>query len=98
MYTELLEQLREGLTAKTQKQMFLEIIMMTYSYVHRAINSEAFPQCSGSLYDSQLMTGRGRGRYCYRPEARAEAEKFLRSEIKRILGDVKYCISVKYSI
>ncbi|MCH1983360.1 spore photoproduct lyase [Ruminococcus sp. OA3] len=88
MYTELFEQLREGLTAKTQKQMFLEIIMMTYSYVHRAINSEAFPNAP-DLYDSQLMTGRGRGRYCYRPEARAEAEEFLRAEADRILGDVK---------
>ena len=88
MYTELLEQLREGLTAKTQKQMFLEIIMMTYSYVHRAINSEAFPNAP-DLYDSQLMTGRGRGRYCYRPEARAEAEKFCVLKLKRILGDVK---------
>lgn len=88
MYTELLEQLRDGLTEKAQKQMFLEIIMMTYSYVHRAINSEAFPNAL-DLYDKQLMTGRGRGRYCYRPEARAEAEEFLRSEIKRILGNVK---------
>lgn len=88
MYTELLEQLRDGLTEKAQKQMFLEIIMMTYSYVHRAINSEAFPNAI-DLYDKQLMTGRGRGRYCYRPEARAEAEEFLRSEIKRILGNVK---------
>ena len=33
------------------------------------------------------MTGRGRGRYCYRPEARAEAEEFLRREIRRVLGD-----------
>lgn len=88
MYTELLEQLRDSLTEKAQKQMFLEIIMMTYSYVHRAINSEAFPNAI-DLYDKQLMTGRGRGRYCYRPEARAEAEEFLRSEIKRILGNVK---------
>lgn len=88
MYTELLEQLRDDLTEKAQKQMFLEIIMMTYSYVHRAINSEAFPNAL-DLYDKQLMTGRGRGRYCYRPEARAEAEEFLRSEIKRILGNVK---------
>ena len=47
MYTELLEQLRDDLTEKAQKQMFLEIIMMTYSYVHRAINSEAFPECVG---------------------------------------------------
>lgn len=88
MYTELLEQLRAGLTKKMQKQMFLEIILMTYSYIHRAINSEAFPNAP-DLYDRQLMTGRGRGRYCYKPEARAEAEEYLRSEVKRVLGDVK---------
>lgn len=88
MYTQLLEQLREGLTEKMKKQMFLEIILMTYSYIHRAINSEAFPNAP-DLYDSRLMTGRGRGRYCYTIQARAEAEEFLRSEIKRILGDVK---------
>ena len=88
MYTELLEQLREGLTEKMQKQMFLEIILMTYSYVHRAINSEAFPN-SPDLYDQMLMTGRGRGKYCYKPEARAEAEEFLRREIKRVFGDGK---------
>lgn len=86
MYTGLLEELREGLTEKMRKQMFLEIILMTYSYVHRAINSEAFP-CAPDLYDRELMTGRGRGRYCYRPQARAEAEEYLRGEIKRILGE-----------
>lgn len=88
MYTALLEQLQEGLSQKMRQQMFIEIILMTYSYVHRAINREAFPQAM-ELYDSQLMTGRGRGRYCYRPEARAGAEAFFRSEIRRILGDVK---------
>lgn len=63
---------------------------MTYSYVHRAINSEAFPN-SPDLYDKEKMTGRGRGRYCYRPEIRAEAENFLREEIKRIFGDASIC-------
>ena len=87
LYTELLEQLRAGLTEKMQKQMFLEIILMTYSFVHRAINSAAFPQAP-DLYDARLMTGRGRGKYGYTPAARAEAEEFLRTEIKRILGDV----------
>lgn len=87
MYTGLLEELEAGLTEKMKKQMFLEIILMTYSYVHRAINSEAFPRVP-DLYDKELMTGRGRGRYCYRPEVRAEAEEYLRTEIKRILGDV----------
>lgn len=87
LYTELLEQLRDGLTEKMKKQMFLEVILMTYSYVHRAINSEAFPD-NPDLYDRELMTGRGRGRYCYRPEQRAVAEAWLRDEIARILGDV----------
>lgn len=88
MYTGLLKELEEGLTAKVKKQMFLEIILMTYSYVHRAINSEAFP-AAPDLYDGELMTGRGRGRYCYREDSRKEAEEFLRSEVKRIMGDVK---------
>lgn len=87
LYTELLKELEAGLTDKMKKQMFLEIILMTYSYVHRAINSEAFPGVS-DLYNKELMTGRGRGRYCYRPGVRAEAEEFLRAEIKRILGNV----------
>ena len=87
LYTGLLEELRDGLTEKARNQMFLEIILMTYSYIHRAINSEAFPNAP-ELYDTEQMTGRGRGRYCYRPEVRAEAETYLRGEIKRILGDM----------
>ncbi|MEY8298033.1 MAG: radical SAM protein [Emergencia timonensis] len=88
LYTELLEQLRDGLSEKVKKEMFLEIILMTYSYIHRAINGDAFPNAP-DLYDKELMTGRGRGKYCYKPEERKKAEEFLRSEIKRILGDVK---------
>lgn len=88
MYTGLLEELEAGLSEKMKRNMFLEIIMMTYSYVHRAINNEAFPNAP-DLYDRELMTGRGRGRYCYRTQIREEAEQFLRTQIKRILGDVQ---------
>lgn len=86
-YTQLLEQLNQGLTEKLKKKMFLEIILMSYSYIHRAINSEAFPNAV-ELYDKELMTGRGMGRYCYRKEAREEAEQFLRKEVMRVLKDV----------
>ena len=88
LYTGLLEELREGLSEEMKGQMFIEIILMTYSFVHRAINGEAFPMAP-DLYDKELMTGRGRGRYCYRPGAREEAEAFLRGGIRRILGDVE---------
>ena len=87
MYTGLLEELEAGLTRKMKEQMFLEVILMTYSYIHRAINSEAFP-AAPDLYYKEQMTGRGRGRYCYRADSREEAEVFLRAGIKRILGDV----------
>lgn len=87
LYTGLLEELRQGLSEKMKAQMFLEVILMTYSYVHRAINQEAFPNAP-DLYDPAQMTGRGRGRYCYRQESREECELFLRGEIRRILGQV----------
>jgi spore photoproduct lyase len=54
---------------------------MTYSYVHNAINEQAFSK-SLKLYNKEIMTGRGRGKYWYRKEFRDEAEKFFRKEIK----------------
>lgn len=87
LYTGLLTELKKGLSNKMKQQMFLEIILMTYSYVHRAINNEAFPTAP-ELYSKEQMTGRGRGKYCYRAEIREECEVFLRGEINRILGDV----------
>lgn len=86
-YTALFQQMQEQLSAKVKKQMFLELILMTYSYIHRAINQEAFPNAP-ALYDPEQMTGRGRGRYCYRPELRKEAEEFLRSTLFQIFGNV----------
>ena len=44
MYTGLLEELRDGLSDKMKSQMFLEIILMTYSYVHRASPAPHLPK------------------------------------------------------
>ena len=68
--------------------MFIEVIFMTYSYVHRAINGEAFPHAI-DLYDSNLMTGRGMGKYCYKQSAREDGEIFLREEISKRFPDTK---------
>lgn len=82
LYTELLDTLSERLTEKVKKEMFIEVIFMTYSYVQNAINSQAFPNAL-KIYNKELMTGRGRGKYCYKQEYRDKAEIFLREEIKR---------------
>ncbi|MDD3270114.1 MAG: spore photoproduct lyase, partial [Syntrophomonadaceae bacterium] len=48
---------------------------------------EAFPKAV-ELYDKELMTGRGRGKYCYRHNIREQAEQFLREQISQKLGNV----------
>jgi len=87
LYKELIEQLADQLSEKTRKQLIIEIIFMTYSYVHRAINQDAFPNAV-NLFDDKLMTGRGRGKYWYRQDIRTEGEEFLRKELSQKLSDV----------
>lgn len=87
LYGELIEQLAESLSDKVKKAGFIEIILMTYSFVHNAINTEAFPNAV-NLYDRHQMTGRGRGKYSYRPDARADAESFLSEKISECLGSM----------
>lgn len=88
LYAKLMEQLAEKLLPETKKKLFIEIIFMTYSFVHRAINEEAFPKAV-TLYDQSLMTGRGRGRYCYRESIRNEAEAFLREQLSKKLPGIQ---------
>ena len=87
-YTELFERLSDELTDKVKQAAVIEIIFMTYSYIHRAINNDAFPNAV-QLYDNTLMTGRGRGKYCYRENIRAEAEEFLKEQIKDKLNNMQ---------
>ena len=82
LYSDLIKYLYENLGNKAKKSAFFEIIFMTYSYVHRAINTEAFPSAI-DLYNKQLMTGRGRGKYMYKNYIREEGEVFLREEMKK---------------
>jgi len=84
-YGELIEQLSDELSPKVKKEGFIEIILMTYSFVHNAINTEAFPNAA-KLLDKEKMTGRGRGKYSYRNDVREEAEVFLRDKLSQHLG------------
>lgn len=87
-YTRLLDILNDTLSIKMKKQMFIEIIFMTYSFVHRKINTEAFPEAI-DLYNQEAMVGRGMGKYCYRPEFRQVGEVFLKAEIEKRFGEGK---------
>ncbi len=88
LYSELIQKLSVELSEKAKKKAFFEIIFMTYSYVHTKINEEAFPT-SMPLYNKQIMTGRGRGKYWYKNDIRAEAEIFLREKMHQYFPDNK---------
>lgn len=75
-YVELFTFLADNLSTKVKKQLFFEMIFMTYSYVQNAINTEAFPNAY-SFFNKNIMTGRGRGKYCYRPKIKEESTQFL---------------------
>ena len=80
LYEELIKRLESELSEKLKKDLFFEVIFMTYSYVHTKINEEAFPNAI-QLYDKEIMTGRGRGKYWYKEEMRKEGEAFFREKL-----------------
>ena len=77
LYEELFITLQEKLSEKVKRDVFFEVILMTYSYIHRKINEEAFPGAI-DLYEQEKMTGRGKGKYTYKQEVRKEAEEYLK--------------------
>ena len=88
LYKELIQRLSSELSEKVKKDAFFELIFMTYSYVHTKINEEAFPNAI-NLYNKEIMTGRGRGKYCYKKGVREEAEIFLREQMKKYFPNNK---------
>lgn len=82
LYSQLIKRLERELSEEVKKDVFFEIIFMTYSYVHTKINEEAFPNAI-NIYDKEKMTGRGKGKYWYKNDLRKEAELYLRDEMHK---------------
>ena len=88
MYSGLITVLSEKLSEKIKTTAFIEIIFMSYSFVHRKINEEAFPDAP-DLYDKDKMQVRGRGKYGYNQPSRQEGELFFRKELARKLPNME---------
>ena len=88
LYEKLFKQMKEKLSKKVKQKAFFELIFMTYSYIHRMINNEAFPNAI-KLYNTDLMTGRGKGKYTYKKEIRKYAEKIILEKLKKYFPENK---------
>ena len=82
LYLELIQRLNEELSEKVKNDVFFEIIFMTYSFIHTKINEEAFPNAI-NLYNKELMTGRGKGKYMYKNGLREDGEQFFRKNMRK---------------
>lgn len=82
LYETLMINLTQLLNKKAKSNVFFELIFMTYSYIHKMINAEAFPNAI-PLYNPEIMTGRGHGKYCYKKEIRENAEHILLEILKK---------------
>ncbi|NPV69915.1 MAG: spore photoproduct lyase [Firmicutes bacterium] len=93
MYGRLLQRLEAELSAGVKRRLFFEIIFMTYGLANEQINREAFPNAE-NLLDRRCMRPKGRGKYCYSPRIRTEAEEFLVNEIGSLFpgAPVRYIV------
>ena len=93
LYLELIQRLSEELSEKVKNDVFFEIIFMTYSFVHTKINEEAFPNAI-NLYNKELMTGRGKGKYMYKNGLREDGERFFRETMRKYFpnNDIMYIV------
>ena len=85
-YEKLIIYLVENLDDEVKKEAFFELIFMTYSYVHKMINQEAFPNAI-KLFDEEKMTGRGKGKYAYKEQIRKEGEEFFREKMQKYFSN-----------
>lgn len=81
LYNDLFEYLAQNLSNEVKECVFFELIFMTYSYIHKMINTDMFPNAI-DLFDEKLMTARGPGKYTYKSTVREDASKFFVEKLK----------------
>ena len=80
-YENLIKYLKENLSEEVKRNVFFELIFMTYSYVHKMINQDAFPNAI-KIFDETKMTGRGKGKYMYKEQERKLGEAFFTEKMQ----------------
>lgn len=88
LYLDLIKVLNYNLSANVKKDVFFEVIFMTYSFVHTKINEAVFPNAD-VLYNKDIMTGRGKGKYMYKKEYRLDGERFFRENLHKYFPNNK---------
>lgn len=92
LYLDMTKKLYDNLNSKAKKEIFFEVIFMTYSYVHDRINSDAFPN-SIKIYDKNKFKSNGI-KYTYKKELLEKGKEYIKSIIKIYFNhnEIKYIV------
>ena len=82
LYLDLIKKLASQLSTKVKKDAFFEVIFMTYSFVHTKINEAVFSNAN-LLYNKDIMTGRGKGKYMYKNVYKEDGKLFFRENLAK---------------
>ena len=88
LYENLIKRLSQELSDDVKKEAVFEMIFMTYSYIQKRINQDSFPNAI-NLFNKDLMTVRGRGKYMYKKELKKDGEIFLRDIMNKYFTNSK---------
>ncbi|GKX29703.1 hypothetical protein SH1V18_21830 [Vallitalea longa] len=86
MYREMLEQLSNNLNPQLKKQLFFELIFMTYGYANDTINSVALKGVL-NVFERDKMCPKGRGKFCYDLNLREDAAIYFKDLIGHYFPD-----------
>jgi spore photoproduct lyase len=81
LYEDMFGEVEKLLLPELKKQLFIEVIFMTYGLPNYYINTESMPNAV-NLLDKDRMRPKGPGKYTYRNEYRNPAEDVIRGYIQ----------------
>lgn len=84
LYESMFQEVTALLSPKLKRQLFVEVIFMTYGLPNYYINTECMPNAI-NLLDKGKMKPKSRGKYAYRNELRNPAEETMRRYITQYL-------------
>lgn len=85
-YRQMFEEVSKLLLPELKKQLFIEVIFMTYGLNNLYINTESMPKAV-NLLDKSKMRPKGPGKYTYRNEYRNPAEEVIKGYIEKFLPE-----------
>lgn len=92
-YSSLFSTMHDLLRKDLHDKITFEVIFMTYSYIHKKINEDAFPKAI-SLYDKSLMSSREIGKYHYRDKVKEYGKNYIKNLINIYFpkSNIKYIV------